>query len=106
MVRSQLKKNPEFFTKEEIAEYSRYKHFYYTSFIDLGIYFFLLFTTKPVKLTDGKIGIFPSARMGKPLWRLIFLNLFFAENIVSSYRDSELKDRLATKYFSHIVSTN
>eukprot|EP00347_Sterkiella_histriomuscorum_P018118 403346717 len=104
LVRTQLDKNPEFFTPDEIEEYQRYYRIWKSSFLDLAFYVIISITGRPAAAVPGQRLIFPAARIKNNFWRILFLNMFFAENLISSYRDAHLKERLAKKYFGHIQS--
>ena len=85
----------------------RYRDLKQASYFELGLYImFLIVGRVPVKsqaLESGKRVAFSSARQRLVFPRMFFLNLALASHLVSTYRESKLRNYLAEKYFSQIV---
>lgn len=94
------------FLKEELEEYYRYKALKRSSYFNLGMYVMALMLGRiPVQasaMSTGKKLSFGSARQRFVFLRIFFLNMALAMHLVSTYRESKLRNYLAEKYFSSI----
>lgn len=70
------------------------------SYFELGVYTVLLFMGKSPRSSSTEKVIFASARQRYVFLRILFLNLALTTHICSIYKESQLRTRLANKYFS------
>ena len=70
------------------------------SLFDFGIYFVLLYMGRPAVTAAYGRPIFVSARQRYVFLRLLFLNLALTSHLCAIYKESQLRSRLAEKYFT------
>lgn len=98
-----LKHNPKMFAHEEIQELERYRQMKRLAYVDMTFYFLLLFAGRnPVQTAGYSRNAFSSARQRFVFPRMLFLNIGMATHLVSTYRESKLRNYLAEKYFGHV----
>ncbi|TNV84710.1 hypothetical protein FGO68_gene7778 [Halteria grandinella] len=81
----------------------RYQQLRRLAYFEIALYFTILFAGRtPAQAAGFNKNAFSSARQRWVYPRMLFLNLGLATHLVSTMKESKLRNYMAEKYFSHL----